>query len=348
MSARFLRRFKFLVGVVFAFLVATTVYGQEFYKGKTLVFIVGTAPGGGFDTYSRITARHIGKHIAGNPSTIVQNMPGAGNLIAANYVYNKAEPDGLTVGHFSGSMIFKHILGDQGVMFDGRKFGWLGTPAPERHTCVLTEKTGIKNLEEWSASKRPVKLGSLGPGNATSALPQLLRAVLGLPISVVEGFKGTSDIRLAAEAGEIDGACWGWDSIKVTWAKAVESGFVRPIIQTTLEPLPDLPNVPVAVQQAKTKEGQDLLRFGFQAYGPSAIAYSAPPGVPKDRMLVLQEAFMATMKDSDFLAETNKANLIVSPIDGPTIAKIVADLYRVEPRLVARFREITEVTPAQK
>jgi tripartite-type tricarboxylate transporter receptor subunit TctC len=348
MSARFLRRFKFLVGVVFAFVVATTVYGQEFYKGKTLVFIVGTAPGGGFDTYSRITARHIGKHIPGNPSTIVQNMPGAGNLIAANYVYNKAEPDGLTVGHFSGSMIFKHILGDQGVMFDGRKFGWLGTPAPERHTCVLTEKTGIKNLEEWSASKRPVKLGSLGPGNATSALPQLLRAVLGLPISVVEGFKGTSDIRLAAEAGEIDGACWGWDSIKVTWAKAVESGFVRPIIQTTLEPFPDLPNVPVAAQQAKTKEGQDLLRFGFQAYGPSAIAYSAPPGVPKDRMLVLQEAFMATMKDSDFLAETNKANLIVSPIDGPTIAKIVADLYRVEPRLVARFREITEVTPAQK
>jgi len=180
MSARFLLRFKFLVGVVFAFVIATTVYGQEFYKGKTLVFIVGTAPGGGFDTYSRITARHIGKHIPGNPSTIVQNMPGAGNLIAANYVYNKAEPDGLTVGHFSGSMIFKHILGDQGVMFDGRKFGWLGTPAPERHTCVLTAKTGIKNLEEWSASKRPVKLGSLGPGNATSALPQLLRAVLGL------------------------------------------------------------------------------------------------------------------------------------------------------------------------
>ena len=348
MSARFLQRFKFLVGAVFALVVASTVHGQEFYKGKTLVFIVGTAPGGGFDTYSRITARHIGKHIPGNPSTIVQNMPGAGNLIAANYVYNKAEPDGLTVGHFSGSMIFKHILGDQGVMFDGKKFGWLGTPAPERHTCVVTEKTGIKNLEEWSASKRPVKLGSLGPGNATSALPQLLRAVLGLPINVVEGFKGTSDIRLAAEAGEIDGACWGWDSIKVTWAKAIESGFVRPIIQTTLEPFSDQPNLPVAVQQAKTKEGQDLLRFGFQAYGPSAIAYSTPPAVPKDRMLLLQNAFMATMKDPDFLTETKKASLVVNPIDGPTIAKIVADLYSVDPRLVSRFREITEVTPAQK
>jgi tripartite-type tricarboxylate transporter receptor subunit TctC len=339
------RWFEFLIGAALSVLVAATAFGQEFYRGKTIVFVVGTAPGGGFDTYSRIAARHIGKHIPGNPSTIVQNMPGAGNLIAANYIYNKAAPDGLTVGHFSGSMIFKHVLGDQGVLFDGKKFGWLGTPAPERHACVLTEKSGIKNLDEWSASKRPVKIGSLGPGNATSALPQLLRAVLGLPISVIEGFKGTSDMRLAAEAGEIDGACWGWDSIKVTWAKSVESGFVRPIIQTTLEPIPDLPNVPVAVQQAKTKEGQDLLRFGFQAYGPSAIAYSTPPAVPKDRMVILQNAFMATMKDPDFLAETKKSNLIVSPIDGPAITKIVADLYRVEPRLVSRFREITEVTP---
>jgi tripartite-type tricarboxylate transporter receptor subunit TctC len=203
-------------------------------------------------------------------------------------------------------------------------------------------------MEEWSASKRPVKIGSLGPGNATSALPQLLRAVVGLPINIVEGFKGTADMRLAAEAGEIDGACWGWDSIKVTWAKAVESGFVRPLIQTTLEPHPDLPNVPVAIQQAKTKEGQDLLRFGFQAYGPSAIAYSVPPGLPKDRLLLLQKGFMATMKDPDFLAETKKANLVVSPIDGPTITKIVADLYAVEPKLLSRFREITAVTPPQK
>lgn len=321
--------------------------GQEFYAGKNLVIVVGAAPGGGFDTYSRIAARHIGKHIPGNPGTIVQNMPGAGNLIAANYIYNKAAPDGLTVGHFSGSMIFKHVLGDQGVMFDGRKFDWLGTPAPERHACVLTDKSGVKNLEEWVAAKRPMKIGSLGPGNATSALPLLLKAVLGLPINVIEGFKGTSDIRLSAESGEIDGACWGWDSIKVTWAKGVESGFVRPIIQTTIEPHPDLPNVPVAIQQAKTKDGQDLLRLGYQAYGPSAIAYSVPPRVPKDRLIVLQKAFIASMKDPDFLAETKKANLVVSPIDGPGIAKIVAELYSVEPKLLARFREITEVTAAK-
>jgi tripartite-type tricarboxylate transporter receptor subunit TctC len=337
-----------IIGFVLVFVFTSPALGQGFYKAKTVVFIVGAAPGGGFDTYTRIAARHIGKHIAGNPATIVQNMPGAGNLIAANYIYNKAEPDGLTVGHFSGSMIFKHVLGDQGVMFDGRKFGWLGTPAPERHACVLTDKSGVKTLEEWTASKRPIKLGSLGPGNATSALPQLLKAVLGLPISVIEGFKGTSDIRLAAESGEIDGACWGWDSIKVTWAKGVESGFVRPVIQTTLEPHPDLTHIPVAIQQAKTREGQDLLRFGYQAYGPSAIAYSVPPGVPTERLLILQKGFMATMKDPEFLAETKKANLVVNPIDGPGITKIVAELYAVEPRLLARFREITEVTVTPK
>jgi len=348
MSVAFSRLFKFVIGLGFAFVATTPALGQEFYKGKTIMFIVGTAPGGGFDTYTRMIARHFGKYIPGSPSTIVQNMPGAGTLIAANYLYNKAEPDGLTVGLFSGSMIFKHVLGDQGVMFDGRKFGWLGTPAPERHACVLTEKSGIKTLEEWSAAKRPIKLGSLGPGNATSALPHLLRAVLALPISVIEGFKGTSDIRLAAESGEVDGACWGWDSIKVTWAKGIETGFVRPVIQTTLEPHPDLPTVPVAIQQAKTKEGQDLLRLGFQAYGPSAIAYSVPPGLTKERLLTLQTGFMATMKDPEFLAEAKKANLVVSPIDGPAIAKTVADLYMAEPRLLEKFQEITEVTPARR
>lgn len=336
---------KLLIGLGLVYMAATPALGQEFYKGKTILFIVGTAPGGGFDTYARITARHFGNHIPGNPHTIVQNMPGAGTLIAANHLYNKAEPDGLTIGLFSGSMIFKHVLGDQGVMFEGRKFGWLGTPAPERHACVLTEKSGVKNLDEWNAAKRPMKIGSLGPGNATSAFPHLIRATLGLPINVIEGFKGTSEIRLAAESGEIDGACWGWDSIRATWTKAIESGFVRPMIQLTLEPHPNLRTIPVAIQLVKTREAQDLLRFGAQAYGPSAIAFSVPPGLPKDRLLVLQKGFIESMKDPELLAEAKKAKLVVSPIDGPTITKAVAELYAVEPKLLARFREITEVTP---
>ncbi|MGH8103806.1 MAG: Bug family tripartite tricarboxylate transporter substrate binding protein [bacterium] len=348
MSVAVLRLIKFVIGLQFIFAAAVPASAQEFYKGKTVVVIVGTAAGGGFDTYSRMLARHIGKYLPGNPSVIVQNMPGAGQLIAANHLFNRVQPDGLTIGHFSGSVIFRHVMGDQSVLFDGRKFGWLGTPAPERHTCVVTEKSGVKTFEDWFTSKRTLKLGSLGPGNSTSAWPHLLRVVLGLPISVIEGFKGTSEIRLAAESGEVDGACWGWDSIKVTWAKGLETGFVRPVIQTMLEPHPDLPTIPVAIQHAKTKEGQDLLRLAAQAYGPASIAYSVPPGLAKERLLALQNGFMATMKDPEFSAEAKKANLVVSSIDGPTIGKTVAELYRTETKLLDRFREIIEVTPAQR
>jgi tripartite-type tricarboxylate transporter receptor subunit TctC len=269
-------------------------------------------------------------------------MPGAGQLIAANHLYNRAARDGLTIGHFSGSVIFRHVLGDKSVMFDGKKFGWLGTIAPERHACVVTEKSGVKTLADWAASKRSLKFGSLGPGNSTSAWPHLIKSTLGVPLSVIEGFKGTSDVRLAAEAGEVDAACWGWDSIKVTWSKGLETGLIRPLIQNTLEPLPDLPNVPVAIQQAKNKEDQALLRLAAQAYGPASIAYSLPPGLPKDRLQTLQTAFMATMKDADFLAEAKKSNLIINPLDGPTIEQTVAELYRAEPKLLERFREIIE------
>ena len=335
---------KVIVGAALFLIAVVPAAAQEFFKGKTVVVLVGTAAGGGFDTYSRMMARHLCKHLPGNPSIVVQNMPGAGQLIAANHLYNRASRDGLTIGHFSGSVIFRHVMGDSSVMFDGRKFGWLGTPAPERHTCVVTEKSGVKTLADWSASKRPLKFGSLGPGNSTSAWPYLLKATLGVPLSVIEGFKGTADVRLAVEAGEIDAACWGWDSIKVTWAKGIESGFVRPLIQNTLEPLPDLPNVPVAIQQAKSKEDQALLRLAAQAYGPASIAYSLPPGVPKDRLETLQTAFMATMKDADFLAEAKKSNLVVSPLDGPTIEQTVAELYRAEPKLLERFHDIIEVS----
>lgn len=339
---------KIIVATAFLLITAIPAAAQEFFKGKNVVVLVGTAAGGGFDTYSRTLARHLGKYLPGNPSIVVQNMPGAGQLIAANHLYNRSAPDGLTIGHFSGSVIFRHVLGDKSAMFDGRKFGWLGTPAPERHTCVVTEKTNVKTLPDWSASKRPLKFGALGPGNSTSAWPHLLKSTLGVPLSVIEGFKGTSDIRLAAESGEVDGACWGWDSIKVTWAKGLESGFVRPLIQTTLEPHPDLPQVAVAIQHAKSKEDQALLRLAAQAYGPASIAYSVPPGMAKDRFETLQIAFMDTMNDADFLAEAKKSNLVVSPLDGSTIEQTVAELYRAEPKLLERFRNVIDMSQPQR
>ena len=326
MSARYLPQFRFLVGAVFALVVASTVDGQEFYKGKTIVFIVGTAPGGGFDTYSRITARHIGKHIPGNPGTIVQNMPGAGNLIAANYVYNKAEPDGLTVGHFSGSMIFKHILGDQGVMFDGNKFGWLGTPAPERHTCVVTEKTGIKTLEEWSALSDRSSSGAL-------ARQRYLRFT-----AVAESRSRSSDQRRRGFQGNFGySSCrrgrrdrWRMLGLGFDQSDLGESDRVG-ICATHYSDNARTFSGPAECSGC-CPTGENQGRAGLAAVWVSGLwpvgdRILHAPGSPKGPDAPSAERLYGHDEGLRLLTETKKASLVVNPIDGPTISNIVADLY---------------------
>ena len=313
---------------------------QEFYQGKTIRFIVGFSAGGGFDTYSRMIARHIGKHIPGNPDTIVENMTGAGSLVAANYMFNKAEPDGLTIGNFIGPLVLQDALGNKAAKFDGKKFGWLGVPTPDSGVCALTKASGISSVDEWFKAKEPVKLGGTAPGSTTDDVPKLIKASIGLPIQMIEGYKGTSRIRVAAEAGEIDGGCWAWESIKPTWTKALESGRVRPVLQTMLESHPELKHVPLAIKFAKTDEARELLKIVDGAYGVVARPYSVPPGMPKDRLMMLQKAFMETTKDPELLAEAKKAKLEFKPVDGPTIAKIFAGFYTLQDATKARLKEI--------
>lgn len=332
-----------LMILVLALAPSAVSYAAEadgFYKGKVLNFVVGFSAGGGFDTYTRAIARHMGRHIPGNPTTVVINRPGAGSLIAANYVYNKSKPDGLTIGNFIGPLILQHVLGNEAVLFDGRKFGWVGVPVSDHGTCVLTKKSGIENLDQWFASKRPIKIGATAPGSTTSDIPKLVKAALGLPIQVIEGYGGTARIRLAAEAGEIDGACWAWQSIKVTWRSGLKSGIVRPIFQSMLKPHADLKDVPVVINYAKTDEARELLRILAHVYGDTVRPYAVPPGTPNDRLLILQKAFMETMKDPVFLAEAKKAQLELNPMDGPTAAKVFSDLYNLETRKVVKLRKI--------
>jgi tripartite-type tricarboxylate transporter receptor subunit TctC len=313
---------------------------QEFYQGKTIRFIVGFSAGGGFDTYSRMIARHIGKHIPGNPNTVVENMTGAGSLVAANYLYRKVEPDGLTIGNFIGPLVLQDAIGNKAAQFDGRKFGWLGVPTPDSGVCVLTKASGISSVEEWFQSKRPVKLGGTAPGSTTDDAPKLVKQAIGLPIEMIEGYKGTSRIRVAAESGEIDGGCWAWESIKPTWTKALESGAVRPVLQTMQESHPELKHVPLAVKFAKTDEARQLLQIVNDAYGITARPYSVPPGTPKERLQLLQKAFMDTVKDPELLAEAKKAQLEFKPVDGPTIAKIFAGFYEMKPDTKEKLRQI--------
>lgn len=338
-----LRKFSifpaFLLGLALL-LNSTGASGEEFFRGKTIRFVVGFSPGGGFDTYTRLIARHFGKHVPGNPSALVENMTGAGSLIAANFIYNKAEPDGLTVGNWIGPLVMQHVMGNKRAKIDGRKFNFLGVPVADSGVCALTKASGITSADKWFSAKTPVKIGATAPGSTTDDPPKLLKAALGLPIQMVEGYGGTAKIRLAAEKGEIAGGCWAWQSIKPTWRTAIESGEVAPILQITLKSHPELKNVPLAIDYAKTSRAKRLLKVAAEVYGEGARPYSLPPGVPEERVKILQQAFMDTLKDPELLAEAEKSKLEVDPIDGPTTAKIFADMYDMDNELLSDLKKI--------
>ena len=315
---------------------------EPFYKGKTIRIIVAFAPGGGFDTYARSLARHMGKHIAGNPTLIVENMTGAGGLIAANHLYKVAKADGLTLATFHGNQILAQVIGGQGIEFDARKFEWIGTPGKNHDLCLLSKTSGISSVDQWLASKTAVRLGGVAPGSSTDDIPKVLRTALGLPLRVASGYKGTSEIRLAVEGGEVFGLCGlSAASAKATWKKQLEVGTVTIVLQNAPQPHPDLPsNIPLAIKLAKTDEGRQLINVGIHT--PSAITYvySAPPGTSQERVQILRRAFLMTTKDPEFLAEASKANLEVSAASGEDVEKMVADLFKLEPGVLSKLKEV--------
>ncbi|PYM91854.1 MAG: hypothetical protein DME08_21610 [Candidatus Rokuibacteriota bacterium] len=267
---------------------------QSFYEGKTVRINVGFAAGGGYDTYARLISRHLGKHIPGNPTLIVDNMPGAGSLIAAN----------------------------QDV------------------ACAMTKASGITSLEKWMAATTPVKLGGVAPGAAPDNTARILKAALGLPIQLVSGYKGTAEIRLAAEGGEIAGACWAWDSMKVTWRQALDAGAAIPVLQVVAKKFPDLPNVPLAITFAKTDEARQLIQVGVQYAGAFARPFALPPGTPRERVQEMRRAFQETLKDRALLAEAEKTRLTLDPVTGEELEKMVADVFTLDPALAAKLKAI--------
>lgn len=335
------RRFYSVIAAVLLVTFFNTVYAaQPAFEGKTMRIVVGFSAGGGFDTYSRAIARHMSKHIPGHPAIIVENMAGAASIVAANHLYRIAKPDGLTIGNFHGFQILNQVLGAPGIEFDARKFEWLGVPVQDTGACALTKASGVANLDQWKAAKQPVKLGGVGPGDATYGMARVLKEVLGLPVQPIPGYKGTAEIRLAAESGEIAGGCWQWESIKVIWRKALETGEVNVVLQLVTKPHPEIPKVPLAVSLAKTDEARLLLQAAV--HDPNSITrpYSLPPGTPKDRVQILQKAFMDTMKDPEFLADAKKAQLDLDPAPAEEVEKTVARFFKLDAAVVAKLREI--------
>jgi len=314
---------------------------EEFFKGKSLRIVVGFSAGGGFDTYARALSRHLSKHIPGNPGIVVENMTGAGSLIAANHVYKVAKPDGLTIGHFIGGFFLGQVLGQPGIEFDARKFEFIGAPVSDHVVCALTKASGITSVEKWLAAKTPVKMGGLAPGTSTpDNATRILKAALGLPIQLVTGYKGTADVRLAADGGELAGGCWGWDSISVTWRKALDSGDVVVILQANRKNHPDLPNVPQAIKLAKSDESRRMIDVGIHGDSDIVRTYTLPPGTPKDRVQLLRKAFEATLKDAEFVADAKKARLNINYIPADEIERDIAGLFKLDPGLVGKLKDV--------
>lgn len=326
---------------LFIGLVSTAADAQEpFYRGKTIRIIVGAAAGGGYDTYSRTIARHMGKHIPGNPTLIVENMPGAGFLISANYMYKVAKPDGLTIGHFIGGLFLQQLLGKPGIEFDAVKFEYVGVPTQDNYMLGISKAAGITSMEQWLNSKTVVKLGGVGVGSATDDIPKVLREAIGLPVQIVTGYSGTATVKLAFNSGEVQGVCNAWESFRATWRSELDSGNLVILLQNIPKPHPELANVPLAINYAKSEEGKKLIRSIVHTVGPTARPYMLSPGTPKDRVETLRKAFVETMKDAEFLADAKKSKLDINPLDGATLEKGVREVFNLDAALIPKAKEI--------
>jgi tripartite-type tricarboxylate transporter receptor subunit TctC len=286
---------------------AETETVADFYRGKTLTIAVGHEAGTGYDFFGRTLARHVSRHLPGNPSVVVQNMQGAGGLKAANWLYNVAPKDGTTVGVFAPEAAFKPLFGDPAAQFDSVKFGWIGNMDESIATCVVAGQSGIASLEQLL--NRDALFGATGVAAPTSEMTYGLINFLGARIKVVQGYKGTADVRIALNRGEIEGACGpSVSTLKTQWKEEMASGRFRPIVQFGLKKSPDLPGVPGIYDFAKSDADREVfdIAFGTHALGRPLLA---PPGVPAERVQALRAAFTRTMQDPGYVADIQKLGL---------------------------------------
>jgi tripartite-type tricarboxylate transporter receptor subunit TctC len=325
---------RLIVSIIFVLAVHASFASadtHDFYKGKTIRIVVGFTAGGAFDVYSRTIARYMSQHIPGNPTIIVENMAGAGSLVAANHIYKAANPDGLSIGNFIGGLFVGQVLGRPGIEFDALKFEYLGSPMRENTVCVTTKASGVTSIETWRNAKVPVKLGATAPGASTHDSAAVLRAALDLPTQIVSGYKGAPEIRLAMQSGELDGTCTSWESIRVTSRTEIQSGDAVVVLQITPSVHPELPNVPLAIKFAQTDRSRQLIQTGIHDVSLIVRPYVVTPGTPKTRVQLLRKAFMNTLQDPRFLADARKSNLDLEPLLGEDLEKTVSKLFKVSP-----------------
>ncbi|MDE0342862.1 MAG: tripartite tricarboxylate transporter substrate-binding protein [Deltaproteobacteria bacterium] len=337
-----LRRIVLLAALLALTLGQTPAGAEEFYKGKTLRMLVGFSPGGGYDTYTRYIGRYIGKYIPGNPTPVVQNMPGAGSLITATYVFKRAKPDGRTLGVWSPALIFAHAMGDEKVKIDPAKYEYIGTPTSDSVTCGLMAASGLKSLEDVVKSGRTVTMGGTrAPGNTTDPFLFLNRE-LGTKFKSIPGYGGTAKIRLAMESGEVDGACWTWESMRVTARGMLDASGDKkfiPFVITKRHADPEVKNIPLF---SDVLTGQNLAAFNaWNAQNQITRVYTLPPGTPGDRVAMLRKAYKAVMEDPGFLAEAKKARLNIAYVSPQVIAERLKAMNNMPPDIKEYLQVLT-------
>jgi tripartite-type tricarboxylate transporter receptor subunit TctC len=339
MGGSWLRKTVLAAIVMVAMSSATTARAAsvaEFYKGRTVSVIIGYSAGTGYDIYARLLARFIGRHIPGNPTVIAQNMPWAGSLKAAMYVDGIAPKDGSVIATIGRSAPLEPLLGE--AQFDGRNFTWLGSIASSSSLCATWHTTAIKTWQD--ALTRPFALAGEGSGSEPDNFARILKNVFGAKVKLVTGYPGGSEMNLAIERGEVDGRCgWSWDSIKSTRPDWLRDRKINLIAVFSLQKAADIPAaVPLIVDLAATEEQRQILRMHLagQSFGRP---FFSSPGLPEDRKAALRAAFDATMRDADFIGETNKVKLEVSPTSGADIDRLLAEVYATPKDVIEKAKQ---------
>ena len=307
----------------------------NFYRGKAVRIIVGFSAGGGYDQYSRLIGRHISKHIPGNPTIVVENMAGAGSIITANHTFNAAPKDGTVIGNISGPIVLEQLFGNSAVQFDMGKFRYLAVPVSETYLMIVTRKPGVAKWDEIvGPTGKQVSIGAI-PGSTVEHAPILARDVLGANLKVVSGYKGTADVRLAIDSGEVDGFFNTWTSSKITSYDKIKNGDWQVLAQLSEKPIKDLiiPNVPTISQIAQTDEHRLIMKFGTSTPNAFGKVYVLPPGTPADRAAALENAFAKVFADKELIADAKKGKLEIDPLIGEEIHKLVVEFLGMSPEL---------------
>jgi tripartite-type tricarboxylate transporter receptor subunit TctC len=317
---------------------------EEFYKGKTVRVIVATTAGSVFDAWGRLVARHMPKHLPGNPNMIVENMPGAGHLIGANHLYNVAPKDGTAIGTFVETQVTNQLVGGKGIEFDMAKFNWIGSVQASNVTCVARSDTSNK-ITDLSAligpSSKEVVFGTTGPGTNSYDFPSLMKQVLGANLRLVSGYPGNQEVRKAIEGGEVEAYCATWDAVGrglEPWKQAGAPPYVI-LVQEGEQRHLELQDVPLMRELAKTED--DKLMFKVLS-GPSSFTrpFAAPPGTPPERVEALRQAFMDVFEDPELIDEAKKASLDFEPKSGAQVQAGMQEVLNTPPAAAERFTKL--------